>query len=111
MGRKHGYVYYEADCFFMFSNPFVDPNIDEPTLAMGLQKPLKVYRVHESQNTSIYYQFWLIVIKATFLKVSYAKQLHNSLYLYLVCILIHSEPFIKNSFFENLYFFIFLLYF
>ena len=57
MGRKHGYVYYEADCFFMFSNPFVDPNIDEPTLAMGLQKPLKVYRVINHKMTNVNYQF------------------------------------------------------
>ena len=42
LGRNHGYVYYEADCFMMFSNPFVDPNIDEPTLQMPKQKPLKV---------------------------------------------------------------------
>ena len=42
LGRNHGYVYYEADCFMMFSNPFVDPNIDEPTLQMAKQKPLKV---------------------------------------------------------------------
>ena len=42
LGRNHGYVYYEADCFGMFANPFVDPNVDEPTLAIMSQKPLKV---------------------------------------------------------------------
>ena len=42
LGRNHGYVYFEADCFFMFTNPFVDPNAEEPTLAIGAQKPLKV---------------------------------------------------------------------
>ena len=42
LGRDHGYVYYEADCFGMFANPFVDPNVDEPTLQIAKQKPLKV---------------------------------------------------------------------
>ena len=42
LGRNHGYVYYEADCFGMFANPFVDPNVDEPTLQIAKQKPLKV---------------------------------------------------------------------
>ena len=42
LARKHGYIYYEADCFGMFANPFVDPNVDEPTLQVLQQKPLKV---------------------------------------------------------------------
>ena len=42
LGRHHGYVYYEADCFGMFVNPFVDPNVDEPTLQIMKQTPLKV---------------------------------------------------------------------
>ena len=42
MARSHGYVYYEADCFFMFVNPFVDINAEEASLAMAAQKPLKV---------------------------------------------------------------------
>jgi len=41
LGRKHGYVYYEADCFGMFVNPYVDPNVEEPTLAIMQQKALK----------------------------------------------------------------------
>ena len=47
MSRDHGYVYYEADCFFMFVNPFVDPNVEEPTLMMSGQKPLKVITPYE----------------------------------------------------------------
>ena len=46
MGRKHGYVYYEADCFGMFVNPFIDPNVEEPSLALAVQKPLKVRIQH-----------------------------------------------------------------
>ena len=41
LGRKAGYVYYEADCFVGHLNPYVPINCDEPTLAMMSQKPLK----------------------------------------------------------------------
>ena len=34
----------------MFSNPFVDPNIDEPTLQMPKQKPLKVINYPKNLN-------------------------------------------------------------
>ena len=43
LGKNHGYIYYEADCFGMFVNPFVDPNVDEPTLQIMKQTPLKVW--------------------------------------------------------------------
>ena len=42
LGKNNGYIYYEADCFGMFVNPFVDPNADEPTLQIMRQTPLKV---------------------------------------------------------------------
>ena len=42
LGKNHGYIYYEADCFGMFVNPFVNINVNEPTLEMMKQKPLKV---------------------------------------------------------------------
>ena len=41
LARNNGYVYYEADCFGMTVNPFVDPNVEEPTLAIAKQTPLK----------------------------------------------------------------------
>merc|ERR1711988_306658 len=41
LARNHGYIYYEADCFGQFANPFVDPNVEEPTLEIMKQKPLK----------------------------------------------------------------------
>ena len=44
LGRSHGFAYYEADCFGLAANPFVDPNNDEPTMAVLSQKPLKVYK-------------------------------------------------------------------
>ena len=42
LGRNHGYVYYEADCFGMFANPFVDLHAKDPSLEIARQKPLKV---------------------------------------------------------------------
>ena len=42
MGRKAGYVYFEADCSMNCLNPFVPLDCDNPTLAAIRQKPLKV---------------------------------------------------------------------
>merc|ERR1719187_2711429 len=41
LARKHGYVYYEADCLSIFVNPFIDIFVDEPSMAQMNQKPLK----------------------------------------------------------------------
>ena len=41
MGRNHGHVYYSVDCFNSFVNPFIDLNVENPTLAGDLQTPLK----------------------------------------------------------------------
>ena len=41
LGRKHGYVYYEGDCFGMVKNPFIDLNVAEPTMHQIKQKNLK----------------------------------------------------------------------
>ena len=43
MGRKHGYVYYEGDCYNSIANPFIDLNVDNPTMVQSEQTPLKVY--------------------------------------------------------------------
>lgn len=42
MARKKGFVYYEADCTMIFVNPFVDPNVENPSVAGWCQPPLKV---------------------------------------------------------------------
>ena len=42
MGRYHKYVYYEADCFGSFMNPFVDLHADDPTMMQMAQAPLYV---------------------------------------------------------------------
>ena len=43
MGRKNGYIFYEGDCYNDIANPFVDLNVDNPTLAQSEQTPLKVF--------------------------------------------------------------------
>ena len=40
LSRMHGYVYYEADCFFMLRNPYIPPNAPEPSLACSKQNKL-----------------------------------------------------------------------
>merc|ERR1719309_127103 len=41
LGRNHGYVYYEADCFGSCRNPYISPNVENPSMAQISQKPLK----------------------------------------------------------------------
>ena len=41
LGRDHGYVYYEADCFSGLKNPYISLQLDNPTLAQMSQKILK----------------------------------------------------------------------
>merc|ERR1719361_439976 len=45
LSKNNGYVYYEADCYARFVNPFIDPNANEPSLQQMLQKPLKVKNI------------------------------------------------------------------
>ena len=47
MAKNEGYIYYEADCFFMYVNPFIDPNAEEASLALAVQKPLKVRKIKD----------------------------------------------------------------
>ena len=43
LGRKEGFVFYEADAMMNFTNPFVPTDTDEnPSLATKQQKSLKV---------------------------------------------------------------------
>ena len=37
MGRNHRYVYYEADAFFNFANPFVDAHAEDPSMSTVTQ--------------------------------------------------------------------------
>ena len=44
MSREAGFVYLEADCMMNNINPFVPPDVDNPTLAGFQQKALKVIK-------------------------------------------------------------------
>ena len=40
LSREHGFVYYECDCFFECRNPYIPPDVENPTLAHRKQKKL-----------------------------------------------------------------------
>ena len=40
LSREHGFVYYEADCFFGLRNPYIPPDVENPTMAQGRQRKL-----------------------------------------------------------------------
>ena len=42
LAKHHDYVYYEADCFMNFLNPYIPLDVAEPSLAQMYQKPMKV---------------------------------------------------------------------
>ena len=41
LGKNHGYVYYEADCFGNFKNPYIPKDVDSPSMAQVNQRALK----------------------------------------------------------------------
>merc|ERR1712123_30325 len=41
LGRNHGYVYYEGDCFGNFVNPYIPTDVDNPSMAQVNQRALK----------------------------------------------------------------------
>ena len=42
LGRNHGYIFYEGDCIMQSLNPFIDLNVEEPSMVQNQQVPLKV---------------------------------------------------------------------
>ena len=40
LSRHHGFVYYEGDCFSGCRNPYIPPDVPEPTLAQDTQSRL-----------------------------------------------------------------------
>ena len=40
LSREHDFVYYEADCFFGLRNPYILPDVENPTMAQGMQRKL-----------------------------------------------------------------------
>ena len=41
LAKTQGYVYYEADCFMNFLNPYVSLDVESPSVAAVYQQPLK----------------------------------------------------------------------
>ena len=50
LARKHGFVFYEGDCFTFSRNPFIPPDVAQPSLAQFLQKPLRGEGLQERQK-------------------------------------------------------------
>ena len=42
LAKKHGFVYFEADCYFLHANPYVPLDVESPAGAFFKQPPLKV---------------------------------------------------------------------
>ena len=40
LSREHGFVYYEGDCFFGLRNPYIPPDVENPSLAQVKQRKL-----------------------------------------------------------------------
>ena len=40
LSRKHGFVFYEGDCFWGLRNPYIPPNVPEASLAQLKQRKL-----------------------------------------------------------------------
>ena len=54
LSREHGYVYYEADCFFALRNPYIPPNAPEPSLAtLEQNKLVGDARVQEREEMAV----------------------------------------------------------
>merc|ERR1719331_1002808 len=53
LSRKHGYVYYEGDCFFMVRNPYIPPNAQEASLATLEQNKLVGVGVQEREEMAV----------------------------------------------------------
>merc|ERR1712212_1389074 len=41
LGRNHGYVFYESDCFGNIKNPYIPTDAENPSMAQVHQKALK----------------------------------------------------------------------
>ena len=57
LGRDHGFVYYEVDCFLHLKNPYVPLTASNPTMAQTRQKiltgiilPDKICGYHEEEE-------------------------------------------------------------
>ena len=42
LSKNNGYVYYEADCVMNHANPYIPPDVENPSMHQMMQKHLKV---------------------------------------------------------------------
>ena len=64
LSREHGFVYYEADCFFGLRNPYIPPNVENPTMAQGKQRKLVGDGMAErKQNMEEIWKIWTAVLR------------------------------------------------
>ena len=52
LARNHGYVYYEADCFFALKNPYVALDVEDPSMAQRYQKVLRGEGMEERKSVT-----------------------------------------------------------
>ena len=52
LSRHHGFVYYEGDCFFQATNPYVPSDVENPSLAFVTQRKLVGEGVKERKEAS-----------------------------------------------------------
>ena len=52
LSRKHGFVFYEGDCFWSLKNPYIPPEVPEASLAQLDQKKLVGEGAEERQEMS-----------------------------------------------------------
>jgi len=60
LSKKANYVYYEVDCLTKYLNPFVPLDIEEPSMAVPLQEPIKMTSkefIESKQKASIKEKF------------------------------------------------------
>ena len=50
LSRNHGFVFYEGDCFWFLRNPYIPPNVPEPSLAQWKQRKLVGEGAEERQE-------------------------------------------------------------
>ena len=58
LAKKHGFVYYEGDCFGDFKNPYTPLDAKEPSLATENQKPLKGLSLEIVKASEPMGKFW-----------------------------------------------------
>merc|ERR1719412_3248094 len=59
LSREHGFVYYEGDCFSQLRNPYIPPDVENPSLAAAKQRKLvgegrKERRAIVDKNTAVF---------------------------------------------------------